>query len=104
MTSDGVYLREVVTIEAVIADTGQDYVRIYCKNTDSSVVTVVEAFLRDGSGNILDVISGLNVRLPTGIMTEVVCVFPYELQAGYQYSIKLVSRVGHHCVSPVFEV
>jgi len=99
--------QEKLAIETVIVDATNDNVTAYVKCTGGGNVVVTDAILKDASGNTLDilVLGTDNVTIPAdGTLTPVVCEFATDsVNAGYTYTVTLITQVGNQFVSSSFK-
>ena len=95
--------QEKISIQVIYPDSKADTVCLYCKNIGGAEVKITDAILKDGSGEVIEVLSGLNDVLPNdGSMKMVYCSFEYDLQSGVQYSLILISQTGTQFTSQTF--
>jgi len=79
------------------------------KCTGGGDVVITDAILKDGSGNNVDVLTLTTLvadrTVPAdGTLTDIVCAFTLNaVDAGYTYTVTLVSQVGNQFVSPSFK-
>jgi flagellin-like protein len=98
--------QEKLAIETIVVDAAADNVTAYAKSTGGGDIVVTDAILKDASGNTVDVlILTTDVTIPAeGTLTPVVCVFATDsVDAGYTYTVTLVSQAGNQFVSPSFK-
>ena len=101
--------QEKLAIETVTADATTDTVTAYVKCTGGGDVVITDAILKDGSGNNVDVLTlttlvGDRTALADGTLTDIVCAFALNtVDAGYTYTVTLISQAGNQFVSPSFK-
>jgi flagellin-like protein len=101
--------QEKLAIETVTADATTDTVTAYVKCTGGGDIVITDAILKDASGNNVDVLILTTLvddrTVPAdGILTDIVCAFTLDaVDAGYTYTVTLVSQVGNQFVSPSFK-
>jgi flagellin-like protein len=99
--------QEKIAIETVIVDATNDKVTAYAKSTGGGDIVITDAILKDASGNTVEVkqLGAANVTLPAdGTLKAVVCQFTGgSVDAGYTYTVTLVSQAGNQFVSPSFK-
>jgi len=97
--------QEKLAIETV--SVSGDTVTAYAKSTGGGDIVITDAILKDASGNVVDVplTLTLTVTIPAeGTLTAVACAFTAgSVDAGYTYTVTLVSQAGNQFVSPSFK-
>jgi len=98
--------QEKVAIETVSANAATGGVTAYGKSTGGGDVIVTDAILKNSAGQNVEVLTlTTSVTLPTnGTLTAVLCAFQAaNVDAGYIYTVTLVSQAGNQFVSPSFK-
>jgi len=104
MMGGGTAGQEKVAVQAVQL-TAADTVTVWAKSTGGGPVVILEAILKDTSGNVVDVATGLTINLPaTGaIASSSVSFTAGSTNTGYTYTVTLVSQAGNQFVSSTFK-
>jgi len=97
--------QEKVAIETVTADAATDSVTAHAKSTGGGDVIIQDVILKNAAGQTVEVMTITSVTLlADGTLTDVDCAFTLgNLDAGYTYTVTLVSQAGNQFVSPSFK-
>lgn len=106
MMGGGTAGQEKVAIEAAGGDSATGLVSIWAKSTGGGDVVIQDAILKDASGKTIEVVTlAAAATLPSdGTLTTINVNYAVaSMNAGYTYTVTLVSKEGNQFVSPAFK-
>lgn len=106
MMGGGTTGQEKVAIEAAGGDSATGLASVWAKSTGGGDVVIQDAILKDASGKTIEVVTlAAAVTLPSdGTLTTINVNFAAaSMNAGYTYTVTLVSKEGNQFVSPAFK-
>jgi flagellin-like protein len=98
--------QEKIAIETVSVNATSGEVTAYAKSTGGGDVIITDAILKNSAGQNVEVLTlGATVTLPAdGLLTAVLSAFSAaNVNAGYTYTVTLVSQAGNQFVSAAFK-
>jgi len=98
--------QEKVAIETVAANATSGSITVHAKSTGGGDVIIQDAILKNAAGQTVEVktLTASKTLPANGTLTAVVCDFvAANVDAGYTYTVTLVSQAGNQFVSPSFK-